>query len=627
MILIIKRPQGGKPAEVVHNLPAQNKKANKPFLLGVELVIMWLPSQQSDPLMMRFSMPNVLVFLICAAWTLQIRGEGPYNPSETNKWECACFNDSRRMIPANCSSSCDCNLEGFSESRWMCVCPADRLPLVAADERNDVGCFTSCTCRYGAVSEMHSPNKWIFSKGVFVALLLCSVLATLASVALMLFYIHRRNKYSIDPPKFSSEQETSFGCLFSVPRLFRSKVGTSYGTITRFSYLELETATGKFSCSNLIGVGGSSCVYRGELKDGRAVAVKKIKGEEGEPDRESSFLSEIELISRLHHCHVVPLLGYCSERHGKRSLRLLVFEYMPNGSLRDCLDGASGRRLEWNARVAIALGAARGLEYLHEAAAPRILHRDVKSTNILLDGNWRAKITDLGMAKCLQNDGVLSCPSSPARMHGTFGYIAPEYAIGERASLKSDVFSFGVVLLELITGRPPIQKSADKREESLVIWVAPHLQDSQQVSSGFADPNLQGEFEEDEMQVMAFLARECLLLDPHSRPSMSEIVQLLSTIAPHQKSKRKNFLGNSFKSSFIHDVGNDGRMEAEEIKQITSHIEPPCSSHDHYGQITEKVDAVDFSKCAERMILLTSSARSWHSQEDDEVVDLTEPRG
>nr|GMD27225.1 receptor-like serine/threonine-protein kinase NCRK isoform X1 [Ipomoea batatas] len=369
--------------------------------------------------------------------------------------------------------------------------------------------------------------------------------------------------------------------------MFRSKVGTSYGTITRFSYLELETATGKFSCSNLIGVGGSSCVYRGELKDGRAVAVKKIKGEEGEPDRESSFLSEIELISRLHHCHVVPLLGYCSERHGKRSLRLLVFEYMPNGSLRDCLDGASGRFLEWNARVAIALGAARGLEYLHEAAAPRILHRDVKSTNVLLDGNWRAKITDLGMAKCLQNDGVLSCPSSPARMHGTFGYIAPEYAIGEKASLKSDVFSFGVVLLELITGRPPIQKSADKGEESLVIWAAPHLQDSEQVSSGFADPNLQGEFEEDEMQVMTFLAKECLLLDPDSRPTMSEIVQLLSTIAPDQKSKmRKNFLGNSFK----------------------------------------KVDAADFSKCAERMILLTSSARSWHSQEDDEVVDLTEPR-
>nr|GME17397.1 receptor-like serine/threonine-protein kinase NCRK isoform X1 [Ipomoea batatas] len=161
------------------------------------------------------------------------------------------------------------------------------------------------------------------------------------------------------------------------------------------------------------------------------------------------------------------------------------------------------------------------------------------------------------------------------------------------------------------------------------LQAAPHLQDSEQVSSGFADPNLQGEFEEDEMQVMTFLAKECLLLDPDSRPTMSEIVQLLSTIAPDQKSKmRKNFLGNSFKSSFIHDVGNDhGTMEAEEIKQITSHIEPPCSCHDHYGQITEKVDAADFSKCAERMILLiTSSARSWHSQEDDEVVDLTEPR-
>lgn len=104
------------------------------------------------------------------------------------------------------------------------------------------------------------------------------------------------------------------------------------------------------------------------------------------------LLCQIELLSRLHHCHVVPLLGYCSEYHGKHAQRLLVFEYMPNGNLRDCLDGDLGKNMDWATRVSIALGAARGLEYLHEAAAPRILHRDVKSTNILLDENWRSKV-------------------------------------------------------------------------------------------------------------------------------------------------------------------------------------------------------------------------------------------
>ncbi|KAG5512918.1 hypothetical protein RHGRI_038652 [Rhododendron griersonianum] len=123
---------------------------------------------------------------------------------------------------------------------------------------------------------------------------------------------------------------------------------------------------------------------------------------------------------------------------------------MCNGNLRECLDGVLGKNLDWATRVAIALGAAKGLEYLHEAAAPKILHRDVKSTNILLDENWRAKITDLGMAKHFMTDDIPSHPSSPARMQGTFGYFAPEYAIVGRASLKSDVFSFGVVLLAAI---------------------------------------------------------------------------------------------------------------------------------------------------------------------------------
>ncbi|RRT78506.1 hypothetical protein B296_00009060 [Ensete ventricosum] len=262
------------------------------------------------------------------------------------------------------------------------------------------------------------------------------------------------------------------GVIQKLTYIFGSRSGILPGVIVQFSYVELEQATNRFSDNNLIGVGGSSNVYRGQLKDGRIVAIKKLRPLGGS-EADSEFLYEIELISRLNHCHVVPLLGCCIETQGRQLERLLVFEYMPNGNLRDCLDARGGKEpMDWETRVRIALGAARGLEYLHEAAAPRILHRDIKSTNILLDDNYRAKITDLGMAKHLMTDDLTSCSSSPARMLGTFGYFAPEYAIVGRASRKSDVFSFGVVILELITGRKPIFKSSNKGEDSLVIWVS-----------------------------------------------------------------------------------------------------------------------------------------------------------
>ncbi|CAI9272219.1 unnamed protein product [Lactuca saligna] len=262
-------------------------------------------------------------------------------------------------------------------------------------------------------------------------------------------------------------------------------------------------------------------------------SIKRLKSQGGGPDVEVTFLTEIELLSRLHHCHVVPLLGYCLEYqyHTKQPEMLLVFEYMPNGNMRECLDGVSEKCLDWGARIAVAIGAARGLAYLHEAAAPRILHRDVKSTNILLDENRRAKITDLGMAKSLVSDGVPSCSSSPVRMQGAFCYFAPEYAIVGRASLMSDA--------------------------------TPLLQDSRRVSKELPDPCLKGKFEEENTQVMTYLAKQFLLLHPDARPTMSEVVQILLTIAP-EKSKRWNFSVDRFQDYTI-------RMERE-LQQLSCSI-------------------------------------------------------
>ncbi|CAH9072332.1 unnamed protein product [Cuscuta epithymum] len=596
----------------------------------------------------------VLVGLISLAWIQLSHCEGLSNASDTNKWTCTCFTNLGIANAANCSSSCECGPDGSSQSRWTCICASDGLPIVAAEHNNNTGCFTSCNCSFGNLVKQRYPKKRISRKAIFIILLTCSAVASFAFFALMMCYIYQRNKYSIQRSLLSPDKETSFssgtnlisqytsseveskvyaatpvnfvaGCIPKPLSLFKSKMGALNGMITYFSYFDLEIATDKFSNLNLIGVGGSSQVYRGHLKDGRTVAVKRIKIQGG-PDTESSFLREIELISRLHHCHVVPLIGYCLlENRGKHhAQRLLVFEYMPNGNLRDFLDGTSGRCLDWGTRVGIALGAARGLEYLHEAAAPKILHCDVKSTNVLLDENLRAKISDFGMAKQLHNDGMPSCSSSPTRMQGTFGYFAPEYAIIGRASTKSDVFSFGVVLLELITGRQPIQKSLNKGEESLVIWATPRLQNSKLVISELPDPNIKGDFEEEEMQVMAYLAKECLLRDPDSRPTMSEVVHILSTIAP-QKSKRNNFLGHSFKSSSSHEIERHGRRSLnptgeEEIKQIT------CENHDHNVDIEkEEADTADDAKWEERVIIFSSKDDRWYS-EDDAAVDLAEPR-
>lgn len=588
-----------------------------------------------------------IVLLICVQ---QCLCDGISNTSSIKSWTCMCsspYQENRsNVLESNCSSSCDCSpVGGSSTDRWSCICLADGFPKVSLDGQN-TACFTACNCTAGSLPVAKASRQRVSSRVVVIILLLCVILTTLAFLSSVICYFGRKDKCSVQPPVFSSDKETSCnsmtnlishkslsvsetkvdidfpakpiaaGCFLN-PFLCGNKSETIIGTIMQFSYSELEYATDKFSNSKLIGLGGSSYVYRGQLKDGSTIAVKRLKTHGG-PEADSSFSTEVELLSRLNHCHVVPLLGYCSESRGKHVERLLVFEYMPNGNLRDYLDGISGEDMSWDTRITIAIGAARGLEYLHEAAAPRILHRDVKSTNILLDDNWRAKITDLGMAKRVRADGFPSASNSPARMQGTFGYFAPEYAIIGKASLMSDVFSFGVVLLELITGQQPIHKSNNK-EESLVIWAAPRLQDSKRVISDLPDPRLKGNFSVEEMQIMAYLAKECLLLDPDARPTMREVVQILSTIAP-DKSKRRiplSLYQTSSALSMTAEAHINGSEDAKNPKQAA--ITLPSTMNDSTSPCPVSAEYM------ERLILLTSNARSCHIQDDD-AVDLTEPR-
>ncbi|KAE9593188.1 putative protein kinase RLK-Pelle-RLCK-XVI family [Lupinus albus] len=585
---------------------------------------------------MKLQLKVVFAFVTSLLWIQHSLCDETYDTSFLRKWKCTCssIQGNQRYSLANCSKSCDCHSDAEqSASIWTCICDPDGFPQVEADGHSPK-CFSACNCNWGDVSTSLGSKKHISSRTVVIILLICVLCTTLAFLASLIFYVYRRDKCPIQSLLFSSDKETSSkanlislrtwtssvpetklttkspichiitGCFPNASFMFESHKETFRGNIIQFSFDELENATEKFSASNLIGLGGSSYVYRGWLKDGSNVAVKRLK-DQGGAEADSEFFKEIELLSRLHHCHLVPLLGYCSELKGKLVQRLLVFEYMINGNLRDCLDGVCGESMDWATRVTIAIGAARGLEYLHEAAAPRILHRDVKSSNILLDENWQAKITDLGMAKSLRSDDLPSCSNSPARMQGTFGYFAPEYVIVGRASLESDVFSFGVVLLELISGRHPIHKSTGK-EESLVIWAVPRLQDSRRVITELVDPKLKGKFPEEEVQIMAYLAKDCLLLDPDTRPTMTEVVQILSSISPAKSRKRRNISASLFQE----------QEDTYKQRQAPSHSSLTLDI-DHKNKEADENE--------ESFILKTSKTEGRHASEE-EMVDLTEPR-
>ncbi|KAF1896798.1 hypothetical protein Lal_00034499 [Lupinus albus] len=551
---------------------------------------------------MKLELKFVFAFVISLLWIQHSLCDKPSNnTSVLSQWKCRCssFPGNQSFSLANCSKSCDCHSEE-SASIWICICDRDGFPRVAADGHSPK-CFTACNCTSGTVSMSLGSSKHISGRTVVIIILTCVLCTSIVFMASVIIYVYRRYKCPIQSPIFSSDKETSGRCFPKASFMFGRQKETFHGNIIQFSFDELVNATESFSASNLIGLGGSSYVYHGRLKDGSDVAVKRLK-DQGGPDADSKFFNEIELFSRLHHCHVVPLLGYCSELKGRLVQRLLVFQYIINGNLRDCLDGVSGQNLDWSARVAIAIGAARGLEYLHEAAAPKILHRDVKSSNILVDENWQAKITDLGMAKSLRSDDLPSCSNSPARMQGTFGYFAPEYAIVGRASLESDVFSFGVVLLELISGRHPIHKSTGK-EESLVIWAVPRLRDSRRVITELVDPKLNGNFPEEEVQIMAYLAKECLLLDPDTRPTISEVVQVLSSISPGKSWSRRKISANLFQE---HEDTEKQRQGHSSLTLDINHKNKEAAEH-------------------EENFLLTSKTECWHASEE-EIVDLTEPR-
>ncbi|KAJ0985549.1 hypothetical protein J5N97_003905 [Dioscorea zingiberensis] len=299
--------------------------------------------------------------------------------------------------------------------------------------------------------------------------------------------------------------------------------------LRKFTFNELKCATRNFRPESLLGEGGFGCVFKGWIEEngtapvkpgtGLTVAVKTLNHDGLQGHKE--WLAEVNFLGDLLHPNLVKLIGYCIED----DQRLLVYEFMPRGSLENHLFRRS-LPLPWAIRMKIALGAAKGLAFLHEEAERPVIYRDFKTSNILLDAEYNAKLSDFGLAK----DGPEGDKTHVStRVMGTYGYAAPEYVMTGHLTSKSDVYSFGVVLLEMMTGRRSMDKNRPNGEHNLVEWARPHLGERRRFYK-LIDPRLEGNFSIKGAQKAAQVAYHCLSRDPKSRPLMSEVVEALKPL-------------------------------------------------------------------------------------------------
>ncbi|XP_039812387.1 receptor-like serine/threonine-protein kinase ALE2 isoform X6 [Panicum virgatum] len=376
-------------------------------------------------------------------------------------------------------------------------------------------------------------NRERKGKGIIVIIILSSVFAFIlcAGAALVVYFKLRSRSHLTEASLVSTKPAGPVSAMvgnrlesrpISASPSFSSSLVAYNGSAKTFSLAEMEKATHGFDESRIIGEGGFGRVYEGILEDGERVAIKVLKRDDQQGTRE--FLAEVEMLSRLHHRNLVKLIGICTEGHS----RCLVYELVPNGSVESHLHGSDkgAARLDWDARLRIALGAARALAYLHEDSSPRVIHRDFKSSNILLEYDFTPKVSDFGLAKTALGEGNEHIST---RVMGTFGYVAPEYAMTGHLLVKSDVYSYGVVLLELLTGRKPVDMSRPPGQENLVAW-ASSLLTSRGGLESIIDPSLGRSIPFDSIAKVAAIASMCVQPEVDQRPFMGEVVQALKLV-------------------------------------------------------------------------------------------------
>ncbi|TYI09196.1 hypothetical protein ES332_A09G053900v1 [Gossypium tomentosum] len=297
-----------------------------------------------------------------------------------------------------------------------------------------------------------------------------------------------------------------------------------------YTLKEILHATNNFHNDNKIGEGGFGSVYWGRTSKGVEIAVKRLKAMSAKAEME--FAVEVEILGRVRHKNLLGLRGF----YASREERLIVYDYMPNYSLITHLHGqlAADCLLDWPRRMSIAIGAAEGLGYLHHVANPHIIHRDIKASNVLLDANFQAKVADFGFAKLIP-DGVTHMTT---RVKGTLGYLAPEYAMWGKVSESCDVYSFGILLLEIISAKKPLEKLPGGVKRDIVQWITPYVQKG--AFDRIVDPRLKGKFDRAELKSAVMVALKCTDSNPENRPGILEVVEWLKGSVGRRRKEMTN---------------------------------------------------------------------------------------
>ncbi|KAF2915842.1 hypothetical protein DAI22_09g071000 [Oryza sativa Japonica Group] len=336
--------------------------------------------------------------------------------------------------------------------------------------------------------------------------------------------------------------------------------------LRKFAFNDLKCATRNFRPESILGEGGFGCVFKGWIEEngtapmkpgtGLTVAVKTLNHDGLQGHKE--WVAEVDFLGNLHHPNLVRLIGYCVED----DQRLLVYEFMPRGSLDNHLFRRS-LPLPWSIRMKVALGAAKGLAFLHEEAERPVIYRDFKTSNILLDADYNAKLSDFGLAK----DGPVGDKTHVStRVMGTYGYAAPEYVMTGHLTSKSDVYSFGVVLLEMMSGRRSMDKNRPNGEHNLVEWARPLLGERQRFYK-LIDPRLEGNFSVKGAQKAAQLARACLNRDPKARPLMSQVVEVLKPLLNLKDMASSSYFYQTMQAErMAHSSSMNGRSHALKVQ-------------------------------------------------------------
>ncbi|KAG5043008.1 putative serine/threonine-protein kinase PBL19 [Glycine soja] len=381
------------------------------------------------------------------------------------------------------------------------------------------------------------------------------------------------------------ERVTKSSCSSASPRGILELYEEKGHNLRNFSFTELKRATSDFSSLLKIGEGGFGSVFKGSIKpvDGNGnsvlVAIKRLNKNALQGHKQ--WLTEVQFLGIVEHPNLVKLIGYCALDDERGIQRLLVYEYMPNKSLEFHLFNKAYDPLPWKTRLEIILGAAQGLSYLHEELEIQVIYRDFKASNVLLDENFKPKLSDFGLAR---EGPVAGDTHVSTAVMGTYGYAAPDYIETGHLTAKSDVWSFGVVLYEILTGRRSMERNRPKTEKKLLEWVKQYPPDSKRFDM-IVDPRLQGEYSIKGARKIAKLAAHCLRKSAKDRPSMSQVVERLKQIILDSDEEQQPADDKSI------EVSENDPVEAEDKTNQSGSTELWKKRMEHLAKLGESVES------------------------------------